>query len=138
MRMRTLSTLALLGLAVAFPAAAQDRYPAVRYGHTYQSSGAYAGGYDGGFAGPFIGGDYIGAPFTAVPRTSQIVPPAWSYGTYGIPTVSGIAAPPVAAPTLTVIDAPKPRRRTRQSFAGPLETAAPSGVRVVNLSLPPR
>ncbi len=53
----------------------------------------YAYGYsDGGyrFAGPVVEGAYLGAPFTRLPSTSRIVPPAWGYGTYGVPTVAGI------------------------------------------------
>ncbi|GJD36964.1 hypothetical protein [Methylobacterium aerolatum] len=138
MRMRTLSMIAALALSAATPAVAQDRHTTVRYGTSYQTYGGYPGGYEGGFAAPLINGDYVGAPFTAVPRPSQLVPPAWSYGTYGIPTVSGIAAPPVAAPTLTVIDAPQPRRRVRQGFVSRKVTSTAPGVRVVNLTLPHR
>ncbi|QIJ74666.1 hypothetical protein GU700_08785 [Methylobacterium sp. NI91] len=67
----------------------------------------YAYGYgDGGyrFAGPVVEGAYLGAPFTRLPSTSRIVPPAWGYGTYGVPTVAGIREAPVARPTLTVIE----------------------------------
>lgn len=69
----------------------------------------YAYGYgDGGyrFAGPVVEGAYLGAPFTRLPSTSRIVPPAWGYGTYGIPTAAGIRDTPVARPTLTVIERP--------------------------------
>ena len=67
-------------------------------------AGLPAPGYDGyGYAG-------YGAPRTAVdasvrtyPSPSELVPPAWSYGTYGIPTVPGIATPPSGDPVVYVI-----------------------------------
>lgn len=69
----------------------------------------YVYGYGGGgyrFAGPVIEGAYLGAPFTHLPSTSRLVPPAWGYGTYGIPTAAGIRDAPAARPTLTVIERP--------------------------------
>ena len=89
-----LATLLTLGAASG---AAADPY----YGHGYGYGG---GGYR--FAGPVIKGAYLGAPFTRLPSTSRLVPPAWGYGTYGIPTAAGIRDTPVARPTLTVIDRP--------------------------------
>lgn len=58
------------------------------------------------YAGSAIRGDYVGAPLTRFPRPSELVPSAWGYGTYGIPTVSGIRQAPVGTPTIYVIDAP--------------------------------
>ncbi len=81
----------LLGLGTASGAAA-DPYV---YGY---GDGGYR------FAGPVVEGAYLGAPFTRLPSTSRIVPPAWGYGTYGVPTVAGIREAPVARPTLTVIE----------------------------------
>ncbi|MBE7201777.1 MAG: hypothetical protein INR70_28785 [Parafilimonas terrae] len=137
--MRHLAILAglLVPATMTLPALAQDVRPAVRYGATYRAYGGYPAPVGGGFAQPFIQGDYIGAPLTAFPRPTQIVPTPWSYGTYGIPTVSGIAAPPVAAPTLTVIQSPRPKKAARR---GGFVSAAddPSGVRVVNLTAPRR
>jgi hypothetical protein len=137
--MRTLAIFAgfLVPATLTLPALAQDVRPAVRSGATYRAYGGYPGPVGGGFAQPFIQGDYIGAPLTAFPRPTQIVPTPWSYGTYGIPTVSGIAAPPVAAPTLTVIQPARPKKAARH---GGLVSAAddPSGVRVVNLTAPRR
>jgi len=92
MMSRTLLTLSAVLLAA--PAAAQGIYP---------SAPVTTGDVD--FAGPFVRGTYIGAPLTRVPRPSQIVPSPWSYGTYGIPTVTGIAAAPAQPPTITVINA---------------------------------
>lgn len=65
---------------------------------------------NGGFADAAISGDYIGAPLTRFPRPNEIVPPAWGYGTYGVPTVTGIRQAPTAQPTLYVIDSPAPAR----------------------------
>ena len=90
----------------------------------------------GGFAQPFIQGDYIGAPLTVVPRPERLVPAPWSYGTYGVPTVSGIAAPPTGQPTLTVIHAPGGRKGNRQAVSAQGED--PADVRVVNVSVPRR
>lgn len=73
----------------------------------YEGFGApqgYPGDY--GYAGSAIRGDYVGAPLTRFPRPSELVPSAWGYGTYGIPTVSGIRQAPVGTPTVYVIDAP--------------------------------
>jgi hypothetical protein len=136
MRLRTLTILTGIALTAIQPALARDirvapsyRAPAYGYNAAY---GAQGYGY-GGFAQPFIQGDYIGAPFTSVPRPSHLVPTPWSYGTYGVPTVSGIAAPPVGAPTLTVIHAPGGRAGIRRG-AG----EDPADVRVVNVSVPRR
>lgn len=65
-----------------------------------------------GYAGPLIHGAYVGAPFTRVPRPSELVPSAWGYGTYGIPTVAGIRSAPAGIPTVYVIETP-PARATR-------------------------
>ncbi|MBB2962373.1 hypothetical protein [Methylobacterium sp. R2-1] len=86
-----LATLLLLGTASG---AAADPYG---YAYGYGESGYR-------FAGPVVEGAYLGAPFTRLPSTSRIVPPAWGYGTYGVPTVAGIRDTPVARPTLTVIE----------------------------------
>ncbi|WP_375464072.1 hypothetical protein [uncultured Methylobacterium sp.] len=74
---------------------------------TVRSAGYDPGyGSDGyGFADEAVRGAYIGAPLTRFPSPSQIVPAPWSYGTYGVPTISGIRQAPVAAPSLTVINA---------------------------------
>lgn len=95
--MITRTAVTLLTVLVAAPASAQGVYP-------------YGSGPDG-FAGPFVRGTYIGSPLTRVPRPSQIVPAPWSYGTYGVPTVTGISAAPALPPTLTVINATVPATR---------------------------
>jgi len=126
---RTIVT--LLALAAAAPASAQTFRSANPYAPV-----AYAPGYaaDPGFAGEFVRGTYIGAPLTRVPRPTQIVPTPWSYGTYGVPTVTGIQAAPAAEPTLTVINAaPYGRRGARAVGADPV-----AGARVIAVQVPRR
>ncbi|MCJ2057437.1 hypothetical protein MKL09_12805 [Methylobacterium sp. J-048] len=89
--------LTLAAILLAAPAWAQGIYPYAPVA-TQESD----------FAGPLVRGTYIGAPLTRVPRPSQLVPSPWSYGTYGIPTVTGIAAAPAQPPTITVINATNP------------------------------
>lgn len=121
--------LTVIALAAAAPASAQTFRSIEPYAPVSYSSG-YAG--DPSFAGEFVRGTYIGAPLTRVPRPSQIVPAPWSYGTYGIPTVTGIPAAPAAQPTLTVINAaPKARRHERAVGADPV-----AGARVITVQVP--
>ncbi|WP_232631492.1 hypothetical protein [Methylobacterium sp. Leaf118] len=107
-----------------------------------------------GFAGNALDGTYIGAPLTRVPSPSRIVPPAWSYGTYGIPTVAGIRDAPAARPALYVVerqglaeDRLAPRRKARvvsRSGNGgwsdaPAHAAGErSGAQVVSVRVPAR
>lgn len=104
-----------------------------------------------GFADEAVRGAYIGAPLTRFPRPSEIVPPAWSYGTYGVPTISGIPPAPVGEPTLTVINAREPARRRPSPGARILSRDAgggwsaaeagsyrPAGVRVIGVQVPRR
>lgn len=135
MRMRTLTVLFALAVPAATPALAQGYNVFHPYGPGYRVAPYGHAGY-GGFAKPFVRGEYIGAPFTVVPRPDQIVPSPWSYGTYGVPTVSGIARPPVGQPTLTVIHAPSGRRSARTAAPASAEDAA--DVRVVSVSVPRR
>lgn len=129
---------ALLALCAASNAAADP------YGYGYVASGYR-------FAGPAVEGAYIGGPFTRLPSTSQIVPPAWGYGTYGVPTVAGIREAPVARPTLTVIhrrdaaDRPAPRRGARSlsrdskgiwTDPGPRSEGDGDGARIVSVQVP--
>ena len=118
------TTLTLLALTLAVPAAAENIHRPGPHGPVYQGSD--------GFAGPFVRGSYIGAPLTRVPRPSEIVPSPWSYGTYGIPTVTGIAPPPTAQPTITIIDAARPNGRRAAQFG---ETA---GARIIAVQVPRR
>ncbi|KAA0123992.1 hypothetical protein CIW48_11000 [Methylobacterium sp. P1-11] len=123
--------LTLLVLAAATPASAQTFRSADPYAPV-----AYAPGYAGdpGFAGEFVRGTYIGAPLTRVPRPTQIVPSPWSYGTYGVPTVSGIPAAPAAQPTLTVINAAPQERRGGRAVGA--DTAP--GARIIAVQVPRR
>ena len=135
--MVTRTTLTLLALTLAAPVSAETVHRQHPYGPAFRGaaygSPAY-GGYDG-FGGEFVRGSYIGAPLTRVPRPSEIVPSPWSYGTYGVPTVSGIAAPPAAAPTLTVINAAVPHGRNRVRS---LEEGQTAGARVITVQVPRR
>ncbi|KAB1075802.1 hypothetical protein F6X51_03045 [Methylobacterium planeticum] len=98
-----LLALALCG-GLAAPAAAQNL--------TYVGGTppGYVDGY--GLGGNLVGGAYVGAPLTRFPSPRELVPPAWGYGTYGVPTVSGIRRAPVGEPTVYVIDSPAPRPRS--------------------------
>lgn len=87
------------------------------YGYGYGEAGYR-------FAGPAVEGAYLGAPFTRLPSTSRIVPPAWGYGTYGVPTVAGIRDAPAARPTLTVIE--------RQGSVGGRPAVRRTGARVLS------
>ncbi|SDO09856.1 hypothetical protein SAMN05216360_114212 [Methylobacterium phyllostachyos] len=120
------TTLPLLALILAAPASAQG-YGGAPY------APAYADTY--GFAGEFVRGDYIGAPLTHVPSPTQIVPSPWSYGTYGVPTVSGIAAAPTAQPSLTVIRTGSPKARRQ---LGALEEDRTTGARIIAIQVPRR
>ncbi|WP_204262944.1 hypothetical protein [Methylobacterium sp. BTF04] len=142
-----------MSLATAGAAQAQDVY-----GDGYGGFPAYSGSY--GYAGPAIRGDYIGAPLTQFPRPTQIVPSAWGYGTYGIPTVTGIRQAPTGTPTIYVINAPArataQRDRTVRSrilsrsrtdrwspaaafrdrgFGAPMASESPGGARIVTVNV---
>lgn len=101
-------------LVLGASGAAADPYG---YGYGYGEAGYR-------FAGPAVEGAYLGAPFTRLPSTSRIVPPAWGYGTYGVPTVAGIRDAPAARPTLTVIE--------RQGSVGGRPAVRRTGARVLS------
>lgn len=117
---------AMMLAACACPAAAQDFRGVESHGPAY-----------GGYAGGFVRGAYVGAPPTRLPRPSQIVPSPWSYGTYGIPTVSGIPAAPTGQPTLTVIDARGPQASSRRNGASAGGDGS-TGVRIIEVEVPRR
>ncbi len=154
--------LALFGLAGT--AQGQD----LAYGTSPYAGGAYPyAGSETGYGGPLIHGDYVGAPLTRFPRPSELVPSAWGYGTYGIPTVAGIRSASVGTPTVYVIDGPPSAVRTaapararvltrnrqgrwsdaagterRQARVGPFPAAAPvaetaGGARVIPVRVSP-
>jgi hypothetical protein len=129
--MATQTALALLALTLASPACAQG----LRTVGPYAPAPYAASDGEGGFAGEFIRGTYIGAPLTRVPSPAQIVPAPWSYGTYGVPTVSGIAAPPAAQPTITVIHATGPARSRR---VGTVEAPRTPGPQIIAVQVPRR
>lgn len=116
-------------LASALPVSAQGYRPLDPYGPPPGSWGGYAGG--------FLGGTHVGASPARVPRPTQIVPAPWSYGTYGIPTVSGIPSAPTGRPILTVINArgPNPASRRRDARAADDGLA---GIRVIEVRVPRR
>ena len=135
----------LAALLVTTGAAAGERgYAPAHAGY----GAAYAGGY--GFADEAVRGAYIGAPLTRFPRPSEIVPPAWSYGTYGVPTISGIPRAPVGEPTVTVINphetAPRrarggPRILSRDGGGDWVQRNGldqPAGARVIAVRVPRR
>lgn len=99
-----------LGCVLAGPASAQGL---IYLGGTapgyYGTNAGYGAGY--GLGDNLVGGAYVGAPLTRFPTPRELVPPAWGYGTYGVPTVSGIRRAPVGEPTVYVIDSPAPRLR---------------------------
>ncbi|MFY9292296.1 MAG: hypothetical protein WAP03_16620 [Methylorubrum rhodinum] len=99
---RLLAASALLVLAAAGARAEPGTYGAAVQGHGYGHPVYAASGY--AFAGNAIDGSYIGAPFTRIPSPSRLVPPAWGYGTYGVPTVAGVRDAPSARPALYVIE----------------------------------
>lgn len=142
----------LIRLGLALPLA-------IGAGSAARAQGVYgpAGGfYDGyGYAGPAIAGAYVGAPLTRFPRPNEIVPSAWGYGTYGIPTVAGIARSPVGEPAIYVIGArgPAARRGVRKpAWTSPGEPAdrrprgdltalpqgATGGARIIPVTVPRR
>lgn len=138
MRPMFLGLAALISACAASGATAGERFSVIGdYG--------YGGGY--GFAGEAIGGAYVGAPLTRFPRPSEIVPPAWGYGTYGVPTITGIRQAPAGEPTLTVINGRDAGPRLR---SGAVRQAARegggqwavepgrSGVRVISVTVPRR
>ena len=103
-----------------------------------------------GYAGSAIRGDYVGAPLTRFPRPDQIVPSAWGYGTYGVPTVAGIRSAPVGTPTVYVIEAPRTAtsetRRTRARVLSrssaphfaPVAERRSGSARVITVGVPQR
>lgn len=139
-----------LGVALAAGLAGSAQAQTVSYGQ------AVPYGYDDSYAGPLIRGDYIGAPLTRFPRPAELVPSAWGYGTYGIPTVAGIRSAPVGTPTVYVIEAPRAAVRARarsrilsrarsgrwsqvsENRGAPVVTGHAGGARVISVAVPQR
>ncbi|TXM90096.1 hypothetical protein FV219_22510, partial [Methylobacterium sp. WL122] len=89
---------AALSLGAGAASAETVRVTSYGYGAAYAGQGGY------GFADEAVRGAYVGAPFSSVPSPNRIVPAPWSYGTYGVPTISGLREAPVAAPSVTVVN----------------------------------
>ncbi|WP_342151835.1 hypothetical protein [Methylorubrum sp. SB2] len=99
---RPYRSIRLLAAGAALAVTAAQAEPLSHAGPHYGQTVYAANGY--GFAGNAIDGTYIGAPFTRIPSPDRLVPPAWGYGTYGVPTVAGIREAPSARPALYVIE----------------------------------
>lgn len=141
---RSLPVLALIaGIA---PASAQTLGDGTSIGYLPTGYAAAYGGYGSGL----VDGAYVGAPFTRVPSPREIVPTPWGYGTYGVPTVSGIRRAPVGEPVVYVIEGTgkgktrreSERRRQAGRWSG-LTAAEPvpqqaGGARVIEVRVPRR
>lgn len=98
--------LALVGAPTAY---AQDVVTS-GYGHP----GMPHARFDESYAGPYLFASSFAESRPPLPRPTELVPSAWGYGTYGIPTATGIRPAPVGTPTLYVIDTmPSARHRAR-------------------------
>ncbi len=133
--------LARLGLTVLMSSSASAA-SAQGYGYGYDVAGYDAYGY--GYAEPVVRGGYVGAPFSRTPRPSDLVPTVWGYGTYGIPTMTGIRSAPAGIPTVYVIDGPSSgaRRGDGRSSRADLRRdpgrMTGGGARVIQVSVPRR
>ncbi|GJE03186.1 hypothetical protein [Methylobacterium isbiliense] len=120
-------------------------HPGHRAGFRRHSGYGYGYGLPLGYAGVVAGAPAAAAPvepFLTLPSPEELVPAAWGYGTYGIPTVAGIPAPPRADPVVYVIHgveserAAPPARRIGRDPAGSgrrSDTARPAeGIRPVS------
>lgn len=143
---------ALVTIGAASDAAAGERFVQRGFHHHGGFHGRQvvtAGGY--GYGATDVGYGGYGAPIVRFPRPSEIVPPAWGYGTYGVPTMPGIRQAPTGSPTVFVIEGTSPARSRRSS--GPkilardsdggwsgegAEQSVPGGPRIVTLSVPRR
>lgn len=135
-------------LSLGAGAASAEGVRVSSYGYGYGPAYGGQGGY--GFADEAVRGAYIGAPFTSVPSPNRIVPAPWSYGTYGVPTISGLREAPVAAPSVTVVNpgmrpaarpghGPRILSRGRDgAWTSSARTQAGNGVSVVTVSVPQR
>ena len=102
-------------LSLGAGAASAESVRVAPYGYGYGAAYGGQGGY--GFADEAVRGAYVGAPFSSVPSPNRIVPAPWSYGTYGVPTISGLREAPVAAPSVTVVN--PGQRAVARSGRGP-------------------
>ena len=114
LKISTVGCALAFGLMASGGARARDvAHGSYGYGHTPVQAVEY------GYGGPAIRGDYVGAPFTRFPRPTELVPSAWGYGTYGVPTVAGIRPASIGTPTVYVIDSPPRTVRQTRAAASP-------------------
>ncbi len=99
LRRSTLGYNLALALLVAPIAYAQD-VVASGYGHPDMDRPRF----DESYAGPYVFAASLAASSAPVPRPTELIPSAWGYGAYGIPTATGIRPAPVGTPSLYVID----------------------------------
>lgn len=99
-----------LALVVAPVAHAEDVTDS-GYGHP----GTFRPRFDESYAGPYIVASPRTGSLPPIPRPTELVPSAWGYGTYDVPTATGIRPAPVGTPTLYVIDTPTDARRKARS-----------------------
>lgn len=130
-------------------------HPGYRAGFRRHSGYGYGSGYGLPLGYGVVAGAPVAAapvePFLTLPSPEELVPAAWGYGTYGIPTVAGIPAPPRADPVVYVINGVEARRigrdpagsDRRSETARPGEGSRPvsyraGAARVVELTVPRR
>ena len=131
-------------------ASAWERLGFASYGGSgnYAGASVYTRGY--GFGGGPVASGYETYEPRLVPHSTDLVPPAWGYGVYGVPSATGIAKAPAARPTVYVIDRPAAGRReggrarilSRRS-GGDWGDArgsdtGPGGARIVSVTVPRR
>jgi hypothetical protein len=134
-----------LALAVvAAPTAYAQEVVTSGYGHP----GMPHARFDESYAGPYLFASSLAASRPPLPRPTELVPSAWGYGTYGIPTATGIRPAPVGTPTLYVIDTmpgarhrarnPGPRvlsRRERSPAAMAIASQMQTGAKIVTVPI---
>ena len=147
---------ALVTVGATSGAAAGDRFFHHGFHHGHggfhgRNAVAVGGLYGLGYDGTDIGYGGYGTPLVRFPRPNEIVPPAWGYGTYGVPTMPGIRQAPAGTPTVLVIDDTGPAfsRRTPGSrilargsdgqWPGePASESVPGGPHIVSVRVPRR
>ncbi|WP_128560594.1 hypothetical protein, partial [Methylobacterium crusticola] len=105
----------------------------------------FAAGY-GGYAAPLglaplegaLEPGLVAEPYFRLPRTTELVPPAWGYGTYGIPTIAGIPRQPPAEPVVYVINGPASRAPPGAWPDAPAPARHAGGARVIQVDVPRR
>lgn len=95
-----------LALVVAPAAHAQD-VAASGYGHP----ATFRPRLDESYARPHVVAASPVDSLLPIPRPTELVPSAWGYGTYGVPTATGIRPAPVGTPIVYVIDTRTDARR---------------------------